>query len=103
MFQKKEIINTIIADFKQYEVLNKLIEKENYYLAYDTIAKYPSLEKTKAYKRLDAIWQDYFRRAKIKLFEKNGEVEAREMLAKFSGVTDKAYTIKNLFLQKIVI
>ena len=98
--EKKEIINTIIADFKQYEVLNKLIEKENYYLAYDTIAKYPSLEKTKAYKRLDAIWQDYFRRAKIKLFEKNGEVEAREMLAKFSGVTDKAYTIKNLFLQK---
>jgi hypothetical protein len=98
--EKKEIINTIIADFKHYEVLNRFMEKENYYLAYDTIAKYPSLEKTKAYKRLDSIWQDYFRRAKIKLFEKNGEVEAREMLAKFSGVTDKAYTIKNLFLQK---
>ncbi len=98
--EKKEIINVIINDFKQYEMLNKFIEKENYYLAYDIVSKYPSLEKTKAYKKLDTIWQDYFRRAKIKLFEKNGENEAREMLSKFSGINDKAYTIKNLFLQK---
>jgi hypothetical protein len=98
--EKKEIIENILEDFKQYTLLNKFIDKESYYLAYDIISKHPSLEKTRAFKRLESIWQDYFRRAKAKLFEKNGEAEAKDILQKFAGVSEKAFTIKNLFLQK---
>jgi len=98
--EKKEIIDTILDDFKQYSLLIKFINKESYYLAYDIIEKYPSLEKTRAFKRLESIWQDYFRRAKSKLFEKSGEEEAKEILSKFRGVSSKAFTIKTLFQQK---
>ena len=98
--EKREIVNNVLEDFKQYKLLIKFISKESYYLAYDIVAKYPSLDKTKAFKRLESIWQDYFRQAKSKLFEKNGEAEARAILSKFGGVNEKAFTIKNLFLQK---
>jgi len=98
--EKKEIVDRILNDFQQYVLLNKFIEKESYYLAYDIIEKHPSLKKTKAYKQLEAIWQHNFRLAKSKLFERNGEREVKEILSKFAGVTDKAFTIKNLFLQK---
>ena len=98
--EKKEIIDNILDDFKQYSLLIKFINKESYYLAYDIIEKHPSLEKTRAFKRLESIWQDYFRRAKAKLFEKDGEEESKEILSKFRGVSSKAFTIKNLFQQK---
>jgi len=98
--EKKQIIDTILDDFKQYSLLINFINKESYYLAYDIIEKYPTLEKTRAFKRLESIWQDYFRRAKSKLFENGGEAESKEILSKFRGVGSKAFTIKNLFQQK---
>jgi len=98
--EKKEIIDNILDDFKQYNLLIKFINKESYYLAYDIVNKHESLAKTKAFRRLESIWQDYLRRAKVKLFQKDGEVEAKEILSKFSGISDKSFTIKNLFIQK---
>jgi uncharacterized protein YktA (UPF0223 family) len=98
--EKKEIVKNILEDFKQYAILNKFIDKESYYLAYDVIEKHPALEKTRAFKRLESIWQDHFRRAKSILFEKDGESEAKDILSKFGGVAEKSFTIKNLFQQK---
>ena len=98
--EKKEIIDNILNDFKQFKLLLKFIDKESYYLAYDLVEKHQNLARTKAFKKLEAIWQEYFRRAKVKLFERNGEKEAKEILNKFAGVSEKAFAIRSLFQQK---
>jgi hypothetical protein len=98
--EKRDLIHGIISDFKEYAKLTQFISTQNYHLAYDVARKHPSLEKTKSFRKLESIWQDHFIRAKMKLFEQGGEEKARTILSKFAGVTEKAFTIKNLFLQK---
>jgi WD40 repeat protein len=100
--KKREIIDEMVADFKEYAKLTQFVKSQNYNLAYDIVRKHPSLEKTKSYRKLEAIWQDYFKRAKLQLFETGGEAKAKEILSKFAGISEKAFTIKNLFLQKNV-
>jgi WD40 repeat protein len=100
--EKKDAVREILADFKEYAKLNQYIAKGTYNLAYDVVKKHPNLEMTKSFKRLEATWNDSFRRAKMILFKNQGEEQAREILYKFSGIPEKASVISNLFAQKNV-
>ncbi|EJF07404.1 WD40 repeat-containing protein [Thiovulum sp. ES] len=100
--EKKNEVREILADFKEYAKLNQYIAKGTYNLAYDVVKKHPNLEMTKSFKRLEATWNDSFRRAKMTLFKNQGEEQAREILYKFSGIPEKASVISNLFAQKNV-
>jgi WD40 repeat protein len=97
---KKQMIVEIINDFKQYEKMAQFISKQNYNLAYDIVKRHPNLERTKSFKKLEAVWNDTFRKAKVKLFQPNGENVAKEMFSKFSTVPEKSFIIKNLIAQK---
>jgi len=98
--KKNKFVLQIIRDFDQYTVFQKHINDGRYPLAYSMVKQYPSFEESEAYKKMEKQWKLSFMKAQELILGKNGEEQARKLLAPFRGISEKALLIGELFSQQ---
>lgn len=97
---KRTIIKHLLEDFVEFRKFVQFIKEQKYALAYSLAAKYPIYQNTPEYKKLEAIWESQFSKAKKTILQNGGEEKAREYLSLFRGVSHKARLITDLFNQR---
>jgi hypothetical protein len=98
--EKNKIIQEMFKNYKQYLVFKKYLDENRYNLAYPMILKYPSFKTSMAYTKVEKEWKSSFTKAKELILKKNGEDEAKKLMEKFRGVSDKAILINQLFKER---
>lgn len=99
---KRTVVKTMMRDFVEFGKFKSYILNERYALAYSLAHKYPVYQETQEFKELEATWERQFAKAKRSILERTGEDKAREYLALFRGVSDKARLITALYDQRKV-
>ena len=94
---KLSIIQNFVREFGHYATFKKHVINKKFSLAYGLAMQYPSFKETKLYKKMEAIWEKSFIKAKEVILNKEGDEIAREQLALFRGISQKAILIQELF------
>ncbi len=98
--RKAKFINQIIRDFDQYAIFQKYVEEKRFPLACSMAQKYEIFQDSEAYKKMQKHWKLSFLKAQELILSKNGEEQARQILAPFRGISEKAALIGELFAQQ---
>ncbi len=98
--KKNLFINQILKDFEQYTVFQKYVEERRYPLAYSMAKQYKIFEDSDLYKKMEKRWKVLFMKAQELILEKNGDEEAKILLAPFRGISEKAILIQQLFSER---
>lgn len=89
--KREEEFNFYMAQQKHVLKLIDLIKEKEYVSAFQLVAKYPYLEKLKAYKQLEAYWQKILNKARA-LLEENplfNKAKAEDLLKPFMRIESK--------------
>ena len=98
--KKAKFINQIIRDFDQYAIFQKYVQEKRFPLAYSMAHKYEIFQDSAAYKKMQKHWKLSFLKAQELILSKNGEEQARQILAPFRGISEKAALMGELFAQQ---
>lgn len=95
---KKEELALLQKTYEHYPRFLALVEAQKYPLAYAMSAKFPHLQTTPPYKKLQESFSACHKQAQ-KALNSGAHAKAKEILAPFMGIASKKDTIK-LFLEK---
>jgi hypothetical protein len=98
--KKAKFINQILKDFDQYTIFQKYIQEERYPLAYSMAKQYEIFQDSDAYRKMEKRWKLSFMKAQELILSKNGEEQARQILNKYRGISEKAALIGQLFAER---
>ncbi len=98
--KKNIFINQIIKDFDQYAVFKKYVEEGRFPLAYSMAKQYKIFEDSDVYRKMEKRWKVLFMKAQELILTKNGDEQARQLLAPFRGISEKAALIQQLFAER---
>jgi len=90
---KKDDIKSLFEAFEYYERFNELFIQEKYALFYQLSTKYPPLQKTTQYKKLEEQFNKDFIRAQ-KFIKQDNYEDAKEILSKYATVIQKKAILK---------
>ncbi|MBN2896427.1 MAG: hypothetical protein JXK05_11125 [Campylobacterales bacterium] len=98
--KKGLFINQLLRDFEQYATFQKYVVEGRYPLAYSMAKQFKSFEESDLYKKMEKRWRVLFMKAQELILTKNGEEEAKTLLAPFRGISEKAVLIQQLFSER---
>ena len=95
---KKRMINSLFISFRNYDNLKILYAKKKITIAYALVAKFPELEQTPVFRKLEELWRDDFKNAQRQMLQgKTGK--ANYYLDKYKTIPAKKEMI-NLILNQ---
>jgi hypothetical protein len=97
---KRNIIQSILNDFAEFEKFKNAVMKRKYPLAYSLAATHPSFKETIYYKKMEEDFKKVFNKAKELIKLKGSEDRVKELLMPFRGVAQKTPLIQSLFNDK---
>ncbi len=95
---KKEDIDLIVASFNQYKKFHTLVLEKKYHVAYAISDKYPALQQTLSFKKMEEEFEKVFSFAQKQINIGRLDV-AREILKIYSAVASKKVIVKLLIQQ----
>jgi WD40 repeat protein len=98
--KKAKFITQILRDFDQYTVFQKYIQEGRYPLAYSMSKQYEIFQESEAYKKMEKRWKMVFMKAQELILSKNGEDQAKQLLAPYRGISEKSILIGQLFAER---
>ncbi len=98
--KKRTFITMFMANFEKFEQFREHIGNQKYPLVYSMVHQYPVLQETKIFQQLELRWRKLFIEAQKLVLQKNGEEQARQLLAPFRGISDKTQFMQQLFSQQ---
>ncbi|PHQ89311.1 MAG: hypothetical protein COB42_07190 [Sulfurimonas sp.] len=91
--EKKEEIEMLFIAFKSYSRFKILYSEKKYALAYAMSAKFPPLEQTFQYKKMEEVWEEAFKNAQRQIA--HGRIEnAVTLLNEYATIAQKRPLIK---------
>lgn len=91
---KMSFIQQLLRDYEQYKLFFTYTQEKRYALAYSLVKQYPLFKDSEAYRQMESSWKKHFLKAQEIIMSQNGEDLAREILAPFRGITEKAPLIQ---------
>ncbi|QFR48211.1 hypothetical protein FJR48_00110 [Sulfurimonas lithotrophica] len=85
---KQKEINSLFIAFKNYNNLKLLYLSKKLSLAYALCSKYPELEKTPIFRKMEEIWRDVFKNAQRQILL-NKTQNARSLLQEYKTIPSK--------------
>ncbi len=98
--KKKSYITIFLANFEKFEQFKAHIQHKKYPLAYTMAHQYPEFKESKIFQQLERHWKQLFFEAQKLILQKGGEERARQLLAPFRGISDKAPFMQQLFSEQ---
>ncbi|RUM61543.1 MAG: hypothetical protein DSZ03_08240 [Sulfurimonas sp.] len=98
--KKKSYISSFLNNFEMFEHFKTHIQNKKYPLAYTMVHQYPEFRESKIFQQLELHWKKLFLEAQKLILQKGGEEKARQLLAPFRGISEKAPFIQQLFSQQ---
>ena len=90
---KKGTIRLLIKAYDNYERFKILFVEKNYHIAYAMSLKFPALQKTPEYFKMEEEWKEVLKNAQKQLLLSNRD-SAKEMLNKYITINSKREIIK---------
>ncbi|MFA6187659.1 MAG: hypothetical protein WC680_00105 [Sulfuricurvum sp.] len=97
---KMTFIQQLLRDYEHYALFLTYTEDKRYALAYSLVKQYPLFKDSESYRKMESSWKKYFLKAQEIIMTQNGEELARQMLAPFRGITEKAPLIQAMFKER---
>ncbi len=98
--KKRTFITVFMANFEKFEQFKVHIHNQKYPLAYSMVHQYPAFQESKIFQQLELRWKKLFIEAQKLVLQKDGEEQARQLLAPFRGISDKTQFMQQLFAQQ---
>ncbi len=86
--EKRTEIIELFSGFEKYRRLQSLFYEKNYTLAYAMCSKYPALQQTPQYKKMEQIWKIAFGDAQRQMILKRSDI-AKDILSKYMTIASK--------------
>lgn len=93
---KTSFIQQLLRDYEHYSLFLTYAQEKRYALAYSLVNQYPAFKDSDPYRKMEASWKKYFLKAQEIIMTQNGEELARQILAPFRGITQKAPLIQGM-------
>ncbi|MDP3021880.1 MAG: hypothetical protein Q8N01_07570 [Sulfuricurvum sp.] len=97
---KASFIQQLFHDYEHYDLFLTYTQEKRYSLAYALAKQYPSFIDSDAYKKMELSWKKHFLKAQEIIMTQNGEELARQILAPFRGITEKAPLIQAMCTER---
>ncbi|MDP3301122.1 MAG: hypothetical protein Q8S36_04050 [Sulfuricurvum sp.] len=97
---KTSLIQQLFRDYEHYDLFLTYTQEKRYSLAYALAKQYPSFIDSDAYRKMELSWKKYFLKAQEIIMTQNGEELARQILAPFRGITEKAPLIQAMCTER---
>jgi len=95
---KKQIMNRLIAEFKDFEKFIILVNQKKIPLAYSLANVHPVYKESKIYQTMELQWKKTFALAQKYILEPKSADKAVEILAPYRGVSEKTKLIQDLLV-----
>ncbi len=93
---KTSFIQQLLRDYEHYSLFLTYAQEKRYALAYSLANQYPAFKDSDPYRKMEASWKKHFLKAQEIIMTQNGEESARQILAPFRGITQKAPLIQGM-------
>lgn len=97
---KASFIQQLFRDYEHYPLFLTYTQEKRYSLAYALAKQYPSFSDSDAYQKMELSWKKHFLKAQEIIMTQNGEELARQILAPFRGITEKAPLIQAMCTER---
>lgn len=97
---KTSFIQNLMRDYEHYDLFLTYTQEKRYSLAYALAKQYPSFVDSDAYRKMELSWKKHFLKAQEIIMTQNGEESARQILAPFRGITEKAPLIQAMCTER---
>lgn len=94
--RKKPLIRELLHDSEAFALFKEHVDAKRYALAYAAAERYPQFKSTAPYEKMENEWHEALGRARELAGERNGEEEARAVLASYRGISAKTAAIQQL-------
>ncbi|MEA2111197.1 MAG: WD40 repeat domain-containing protein [Campylobacterota bacterium] len=98
--KKRTFITNFMKNFEKFEQFKSHIKNQKYPLAYTMAHQCPEFKESKIFNQLELHWKKLFLQAQKLVVQKDGENQARQILAPFRGISDKTQLMQQLFTQQ---
>jgi WD40 repeat protein len=98
--KKHPFITQLFSSYTQYEQFETAIAEGHLALAYSLAKQFPPFQESELYRTMESKWKKNFYKAQQLILTKNGEEQARELLAPYRGISEKTIHIQQLFEQR---
>lgn len=97
---KTNQIQQILKDYDKYALFLTYIKDNRYPLAYSLAKQHPSFLESDSFIEMEEQWRKSFNKAQSLIVKSNGEEQARQLLAPFRGISEKASLIQEMFTER---
>ncbi len=97
---KSNLIQQMLKDYEKYSLFVNYIKENRYPLAYSLVKQHPSFIESDYYIGMETHWRKCFNKAQAQIMKPDGEELARQLLAPFRGISEKAPLIQGMFTER---
>lgn len=97
---KSNLIQQLLKDYEKYALFVSYIKENRYPLAYSLAKQHPSFIESDPYMGMEELWRRSFNKAQTLIMKPDGEEQARQLLAPFRGISEKAPLIQGMFTER---
>ncbi|HEX5623066.1 MAG TPA: hypothetical protein VFX57_01370 [Sulfuricurvum sp.] len=87
---KTLLIQQLLRDYEKFTLFVSYIRENRFALAYSLAKQCPVFKESEPYRKMEMMWKKSFFKAQEIIMTHNGEEAARQILAPFRGITEKA-------------